>query len=87
MMSDKFVPNLDSFAAGVCSALACLKIAIQDSPSFNRERLEQALQFMISHPSSQVDRESFEMPLRFLLSDQSQALENLSGEESSPATH
>lgn len=67
-MSDKFVKDLDSFAAGVCTALACLKIAIQNSPGFDQARLEEAIKGVLSAPSSQVDQDSFAMPLRFLLS-------------------
>lgn len=69
-MSDKFVKDMDSFAAGVCTALACLKIAIQNSPGFDQTRLEEAIKGVLSTPSSQVDQESFATPLRFLLSQQ-----------------
>jgi len=70
-MSDKFVKDMDSFAAGVCTALACLKIAIQNSPGFDQKRLEEAIKGILSAPSSQVDQESFATPLRFLLSEHS----------------
>ncbi|CAB3850328.1 hypothetical protein [Achromobacter animicus] len=80
-MSDKFVKDMDSFAAGVCTALACLKIAIQNSPGFDQTRLEEAIKGVLSAPSSQVDQESFAAPLNFLLNQHSY---NASQQEDTP---
>ncbi len=63
------IEALQSFKAGVLTALVALKAAIQVSPAFNRQALEDCATFFLAAPAEGADFDVYALPLRTLCSD------------------
>jgi hypothetical protein len=76
--------GMTSTEIGLIHALAALKAAIQASPSFNVEALEQIAQTVADNPPPGVDKELFQRPIRFLIGNQDSLLQGFIADRSRP---
>ena len=54
------------FEQGMLSALACLKIAIQASPDFNKKALEDAVEYFIAARPAHQAKMLYDLPLEVI---------------------
>jgi hypothetical protein len=69
--------TIDPLEQGLLSALACIKIAAQNSPHFDDELLIKAAKFFIAARHPEQNKQAYELPLTMLLADHSNILDHI----------
>lgn len=71
------VAQLDAFKSGVLLSLLALKAAIQASPNFNQQVLEDSLDFFLASPPKTDFPDDALLPLRTLKNDMTKLLREI----------
>lgn len=73
----KAIEQLDAFKMGVLVSLGAIKAAMQASPGFNQQALEDSVLYFLAQPPDTKYREDFEWPLKTLMQDMSDLLKQM----------